>query len=151
MARVFVEWTDDLSIGIQEIDEQHKVLIDLINRLFHETIINHVAIDVTEGILQELIECTTIHFSLEESLFRIFDYPEIDKHSVSHVDLKAQILELQQKIKQGEALNGDLFVFLKKWLTNHIVNEDKQYAPFLIQQGVRSSWAKKSWLGKIWK
>ncbi|MCX7066578.1 MAG: bacteriohemerythrin [Methylococcales bacterium] len=150
MAKPFVEWTEGLSVGIQEIDEQHKVLINLINRLFDETIINQAAIGVTEEILDELIQYTIVHFAVEESLFRIFDYPAIDTHMGHHADLKAQVLELQKKIKQGLAVNSELLLFLKKWLTNHILQEDKQYAPFLIKQGVKSSWGKKSWLGKIW-
>jgi hemerythrin len=150
MAQVFVEWTESLSVGIQEIDEQHKVLINLINRLFDETIVNQAAVGVTEQILDELIQYTIVHFAVEESLFRIFDYPGIDSHMSRHVDLKAQVLELQKKIKQGQAVNSDLLLFLKKWLTNHILQEDKQYAPFLLKQGVKSSWGKKSWLGRIW-
>lgn len=150
MAKSFVEWSDSLSVGIQEIDEQHKVLINLINRLFDETIVNQATASVTEGILDELIQYTIVHFAVEESLFRIFDYPAIDAHMSRHVDLKAQVLELQKKIKQGQSVNSDLLLFLKKWLTNHILQEDKQYAPFLIKQGVKSSWGKKSWLGKIW-
>jgi hemerythrin len=150
MAKSFVEWSDSLSVGIQEIDEQHKVLINLINRLFDETIVKQASLSVTEEVLEELIQYTIVHFAVEESLFRIFDYPGIDQHMSLHVDLKKQVLELQKKIKQGQAVNNDLLLFLKKWLTNHILQEDKQYAPFLIKQGVKSSWGKKSWLGKIW-
>ena len=151
MAKLFVEWSDALSVGIQEIDEQHKVLINLINRLFDETVVNQSSAGVVEEVLRELVEYTVVHFAVEESLFRIFDYPEIDTHMKRHADLKEQVLELQKKIKQGETIvNSDLLMFLRKWLTNHILQEDKLYAPFLIKQGVKSSWAKKSWFGKIW-
>lgn len=151
MARSFVEWTDNLSVGIQEIDEQHKVLINLINRLFDQTIVHQAPASVTEEILQELVEYTLVHFAVEESLFRIFDYPGIETHMAIHAGLKTQVLELQKKVKAGQEVNTDLLMFLKKWLTNHILQEDQRYAPFLISQGVKSSWAKKSWLGKIWK
>jgi hemerythrin len=151
MAKLFVEWSDALSVGIQEIDEQHKVLINLINRLFDETVVNQAPIKVTEEILTELVEYTKVHFAVEESLFRIFDYPEIETHMSRHADLKAQVLDLQKKINQVQTvINSELLMFLKKWLTNHILQEDKLYAPFLIKQGVKSSWSKKSWLGKIW-
>lgn len=149
MAKLFVEWSDALSVGIQEIDDQHKTLINLINRLFDETIINQAPIKVTEQILNELVEYTVIHFAVEESLFRIFEYPEIEAHTNRHLDLKTQVLELQQKVKLGQSMvNSDLLMFLKKWLTNHILHEDKLYAPFLIKQGVKSTSTKKSWLGR---
>ena len=148
MAKLFVEWTDALSVGIQEIDEQHKILIGLINRLFDETVVNQASAEVTEEVLRELVEYTVVHFAVEESLFRIFDYPAIEAHMNLHTDLKTLVLDLQKKIKQGETVvNSDLLMFLRKWLTNHILKEDKLYAPFLIKQGVRSSWAKKSWFG----
>ncbi len=151
MAKSFVEWTDNLSVGIQEIDEQHKVLINLINRLFNETIVNQASSNVTEQVLQELVEYTLVHFAVEESLFRIFDYPGIEAHMAIHAGLKTQVIELQKKVREGQEVNTDLLMFLKKWLTNHILQEDQRYAPFLISQGVKSSWAKKSWLGRIWK
>lgn len=152
MKKLFVEWTDELSVGIEEIDEQHKVLVNLINRLFDETVVHQADPSVMDEILHELIEYTVIHFAVEESLFRIFDYPETELHTRHHDELKAQVLDIQKKVKLREAvINTELLIFLKKWLENHILHEDKRYGPFLIKQGVKSSWAKKSWLGKIWK
>ncbi|MCX7066579.1 MAG: bacteriohemerythrin [Methylococcales bacterium] len=149
----FVEWSDELSVGIEEIDEQHKVLVNLVNRLFDETVVHQAGTSaVMEEILHELIEYTVIHFAVEESLFRIFHYPATETHTRHHDELKAQVLDIQKKVKQGEAsLNTELLMFLKRWLTNHILQEDKLYAPFLLSQGVKSSWAERSWLGKIWK
>lgn len=146
----FVEWTNELSVGIQEIDEQHKILIDLINRLFDEIIKGGNAEKVQE-ILDELVQYTIVHFSFEEALFRIFDYPDTQIHARHHVDLKHQVFELQEKVKSGGAtVNTDLLLFLKKWLQNHILSEDKKYAPYLLKQGVKSTWDKKTWIGKIW-
>ncbi len=152
MGQLFVEWTDELSVGIQEIDEQHKILVNLINRLFDETVLNEADPSVIDQILHELIEYTVVHFAIEESLFRMFDYPEIDTHIGHHHDLKTQVFDLQKKIKLDPSIvNTELLIFLKKWLENHIQQEDKLYASFLIEHGVKSTWAKKSWLGKIWK
>ena len=41
MEREFIPWDDELSVGIQEIDEQHKILVNLINRLFNEALVKH--------------------------------------------------------------------------------------------------------------
>ena len=148
----FVEWSNELSVGIEEIDEQHKVLVNLVNRLFDETVVHQAGTSaVMEEILHELIEYTVIHFAVEESLFRIFHYPATETHTRHHDELKAQVLDIQKKVKQGEAsVNTELLMFLKRWLTNHILQEDKLYAPFLLSQGVKSSWSEQSWLGKIW-
>jgi hemerythrin len=147
----FVEWSDELSVGIEEIDAQHKILVNLINRLFDEAIVHQASPRVMEEILHELVEYTVIHFAVEESLFRIFHYPETEAHTTQHDQLKAQVLEIQQKIKQGEmTINTELLMFLKKWLEHHILYEDKLYGPFLLSQGVKSSWAEKSWFSKMW-
>ncbi len=152
MKQLFVEWSHELSVGIQEIDEQHKILINLINRLFDETVLNEADPLVIDKIMSELVEYTVVHFAVEESLFRMFDYPEIDAHIDHHHDLKMQVFEIQKKIKIDPSIvNTELLIFLKKWLENHIQKEDKLYASFLIKQGVKSLWAKKSWLGQIWK
>jgi hemerythrin len=152
MKQLFVEWSDDLSVGIQEIDEQHKILVNLINRLFDETALNEADPRVIEEIMSELIEYTVVHFAVEESLFRIFDYPEIETHIGHHHDLKVQVFEIQEKIKVDPSIvNTELLIFLKNWLEHHIQQEDKLYASFLIEHGVKSSWAKTTWLGKIWK
>jgi hemerythrin len=148
----FVEWTDNLSVGIEEIDEQHKILVNLINRLFDETVLHQATTNVIEEILHELVEYTVIHFAVEESLFRIFHYPGTESHTRHHDELKAQVLDIQKKIQRGEAtVNNELLMFLKKWLENHIISEDKLYGPFLLKQGVKSSWSERSWLGRIWR
>jgi hemerythrin len=152
MTKPFVEWTNELSVGIEEIDEQHKILVVLINRLFDETVVHQANPSVIQEILHELVEYTVIHFAVEESLFRIFHYPATELHTQHHDELKAQVLEIQQKVKQGEVtINTELLIFLRRWLTNHILQEDKLYSPFLLNQGVKSSWAERSWLGRIWK
>jgi hemerythrin len=154
MSKSFVEWTNELSVGIEEIDEQHKLLVNLINRLFEETVVHKSDNNrqVMEEILHELIEYTVIHFAVEESLFRIFNYPGTESHTKHHDDLKAQVVEIQAKVKKGEVtINVELLMFLKRWLEHHILYEDKLYGPFLLSQGVKKSWAEKSWLGKIWR
>lgn len=149
----FVEWTDHLSVGIEEIDAQHKTLVALINRLYDETIAHQAKPEVLEEILHELIEYTIIHFSVEESLFRIFHYPAAELHTQHHQALKHQVLELQQKIKRGEVnVNTEMLLFLKNWLQHHILEEDKQYTPFLLEQGVKSQSSKStasSWLSRF--
>ena len=147
----FTEWNDELSVGIEEIDAQHKLLVGLVNKLYEQTIVHQADTAVLDAILHELIEYTVIHFAVEESLFRIFDYPFTEIHTQHHNDLKAQVLEIQQKVKRGEtAVNIELLLFLQKWLQHHILEEDKLYGPFLLQQGVKSHSPKSSWLGRLW-
>ncbi len=147
----FVEWTDQMSVGIQEIDEQHKQLVDLINRLYD--LIVHPNKDKTaiREILNGLVQYTVIHFAVEESLFRIFNYPNYEIHKKRHEELRQQVMEINEIVQRGEKeVTVELLVFLRKWLRDHIMIEDKHYAPFLIKQGIKKTWEQRSWVGKIW-
>jgi hemerythrin len=146
----FIDWTEELSVGIQEIDEQHKILVDLINRLY-ESIVKQTDTQVVNDILTELVQYTVVHFAVEESLMRIFDYPDYEDHKKIHQELQQQVIDLHKKVKENNAsISMDLLKFLKNWLTRHIFVEDQKYGPFFLERGLKGSWSERSWVGKIW-
>lgn len=147
----FVQWTPQISVGIQEIDEQHKQLIQLLNKLFEVMLSKSPERDrVAQQTLHEVVNYTKIHFAVEESLFRIFNYPGYDEHKGKHDQLKSQVDDITRRVQSGEKrIDTALLVFLRNWVTQHIMEEDKQYSGFLLQQGVQKSWAKKSWFGRL--
>ncbi len=147
----YIPWSDDLSVGLQEIDEQHKILIHLINRLYDEAILKKANQSIIDDILNELKQYTIIHFSVEESLFRLFDYPHADAHQKQHERLKEEVISVHNKFKNGAAVTIELMSFLRRWIKNHIMMEDKKYSPFFLERGLKSTWSKQqSWIGKIW-
>lgn len=152
----FVEWSNELSVGIEEIDSQHKVLVDLLNEV-HEAIQQGRTVEVTKSIIDRLDEYTRVHFAVEESLLRILHYQDYDRHKNDHDKLIAQLGDLRSKLDKGKgAIGFELVFFLKNWLTKHIMEGDKRYAAYLLAQGVKpelskgSSWAQRFWhsLGK---
>ena len=146
----FVEWDDSLSVGIEEIDEQHKVLVDLVNKM-HEAIHQRHGSDVVIGILKDLAEYTRIHFAVEESLMRILNYPDYDDHKQIHEELLHTVQDLQEKVASGKKSIGfELMHFLKTWLVKHIMEEDMQYSGFFLQAGAQPKLGKKSWISKLW-
>jgi len=147
---MLIEWNDELSVGIQEIDEQHKVLVGLVNEM-HDAIHARHGSEVSSEILARLADYTRIHFAVEESLFRIFDYPGYEEHKAQHDELIKEILELQEKISTGQSnISFQLLHFLKMWLTQHILDSDKEYSPYLLKQGLKAKSAKSSWFKKLW-
>lgn len=147
----FLAWSSDLSVGIQEIDEQHKILAGLTNCLFREAILNKADPAIIESILNELIQYTQIHFSVEESLFRIFNYPEGEDHQQHHNQLKKEVINIKEKFLSGANVDLELMHLLRDWLTKHIMIEDKLYTPFFLSKGLKANWPKsRSWIGKIW-
>jgi hemerythrin len=149
--RDLVEWNDDLSVGIQEIDEQHKILVNLLNRLYHAVVTRNDSKEVIESILNELAQYTYVHFAVEESLMRIFNFTEYDTHKQHHAELAAQVFDLNRKVRSGEAVvSMELLNFLRSWLMNHIIKEDKRYTPHFLKHGLKAEWEQRSWMGKIW-
>ncbi|RDH89371.1 MAG: hemerythrin [endosymbiont of Seepiophila jonesi] len=146
----FVEWSDSLSVGIEEIDEQHKILVNLINRM-HQAIHERHGSDAAKGILAELADYTRIHFAVEESLMRILNYPGYEEHKEIHEELLNHVIELVQKVESGKtAIGFELLHFLKTWLTKHIMEEDMQYTGFFLAAGASPKLNKKSWIQRLW-
>jgi hemerythrin len=150
-------WSDDLSVGIQEIDEQHKELVLLLNRLHDAVVARHGSAACVE-ILNQLAEYTRVHFIVEESLMRILHYPDFEQHKGEHEALVEQVVALQQKLGSGQAaITFELLHFLKLWLTKHIAGSDRRYASFFIGKGMAPEWAhhveqsmRKKWSWKFW-
>ncbi len=146
----FVQWSDELSVGIEEIDSQHKVLVGIINKM-HEAIHQRHGSDVVKEILNELAEYTRIHFAVEESLMRILNFPGYEEHHEQHDELIGHMAELQEKVNSGKtAIGFELMHFLKVWLTKHILKEDMLYSNFFLASGVQSKLKKRSWVKKLW-
>jgi hemerythrin len=148
--RALIEWTDELSVGIQEIDEQHKVLVGLVNEM-HRAIHEHHGSETARQILDRLGDYTRIHFAVEESLMRIFDYPGYDEHKKQHEELIAQFRSYQAKVASGTAkISFELLHFLKLWLAQHILESDKEYAPHMLKLGAKAKSGQSSWFGRLW-
>jgi hemerythrin len=140
-----IVWQDDYSVGLQEIDEQHKCLINLINQLYEALAAKQHREQVAQ-ILEELVDYTLIHFAVEETLMRLFDYPEYAQHKQSHDGIAQQVREFQRAFRAGQAhLDMELLMFLKNWLTEHISKVDKRYAGHLSGHGVMGGWLRRFW------
>jgi hemerythrin len=146
----FFPWSRELSVGIEEIDEQHKLLVDIINHIY-EALINRAPREAASQLLEDLVQYTYVHFAVEESLFRITNYPDYDDHKALHDHLKKQVLQIKQSFDAGEIkLDLTLMSFLRSWLEDHIRGEDQAYAAHLLGCGLKSAWARPAWVGKIW-
>lgn len=131
-----VEWSDDLSVGIEEIDEQHKKLVALLNQM-NDAIHEHRGSAVTRGILNDLGEYTRVHFATEESLMHATEYPGYEEHKRQHDDLIEQLKDLQVKLDAGShSISFELLHFLKVWLTKHIIESDKLYGPYFLSRRI---------------
>ena len=99
MENFVFQWSDEFSVNIEEVDEQHRTLVGLVNDL-HVAIREHRGKTASRKVLDRLAEYTRTHFMLEESLMRLTRYPGFDVHRQQHEDLIAQVQSLQYKLDQ---------------------------------------------------
>jgi hemerythrin len=145
-----VGWSAALSVGIDEIDAQHQALIDLINEV-QDAVVGGGDREHQLDALGRLAEYTKIHFAVEESLMRIFDYPGYEEHKKQHEELIAQFRSYQAKVASGTAkISFELLHFLKLWLAQHILESDKDYAPHMLKLGAKAKSGQSSWFGRLW-
>jgi len=132
-----ITWNDALSVGIKQIDDQHRRLVRLVNGLF-DAMKEGKGKDLMGGVLSDLITYTAYHFSTEEHYFKQYGYPDSVKHIQEHLYLTKSATDLKTKFDKGEAIiTVEVMQFLKDWLNNHILRTDKKYSPFLIGKGLK--------------
>lgn len=133
-----IEWSSELSVGIDSIDNQHQKLINMINAL-NDAMSTGEANEVLEKIFSGLAAYTQKHFAYEEQLFDKHGYAGTQEHKQQHKALIDQVVDLSEKFKSsgGSVISIEVMQFLKDWLTNHIMKTDKEYTDFLVEKGVK--------------
>lgn len=126
-----ITWSDELSVGVEAFDNQHKRLVALINEL-HDAMSTGKGSTVLGRILSELADYTVYHFRAEEAVFEKYEYPGFSSHRESHGELTRQVLDFKDRFEAGQAvLSIEIMRFLTDWLTDHILGADKAYTAFL--------------------
>ena len=134
-----IEWKDEYNLEIPAIDRQHRKLFDYLNAL-RQGIMDHNTVDAINKSLQDLYEYGKEHFSFEEHLMELGDYSVLAEHKVKHQEFNQKIEEYKNKFQQGnELMATDIIVFIKTWLLNHILIEDRKYADYFVKNNFRCS------------
>lgn len=126
-------WDRILSVGVEEIDDDHRRLLDLFNILNH-SVTEGSAPEYLAAVLEELINCTAWHFSHEERLMLRHGYEGLAQHRAEHEELIRSARELQHKILQaGLQVAEEDLVYLERWLTQHILTDDAKLGAYLAE------------------
>ena len=121
-----MKWRPDFNLGIEKIDAQHKKIIELINALntaFMEDQTNERLGDI----FSELIDYADYHFRDEEALFSAHNFPFTEEHKRMHEKFILKVSDLKKNFEEGQSVTFRLMGFLKKWLTDHILDADREY------------------------
>jgi len=129
-----VQWSDDLSYGVQAMDDDHKVMISLVNHMYSLASDDKEDFDATP-LLAKLAEYAILHFRREEIIMETCDYPEMESHLEHHHKLEMQVFELlKNKNRTFNAKETDeLIQFLSDWLYDHISTVDQLMTPHVAK------------------
>jgi len=124
----YLAWSDDLSVGNDFIDHDHRKLIEMVNRL-HVVMHEGRGKEVLGKVLNNLISYTKEHFRREEDLMRQIRYPGYFEHKEEHEKLMTQVLDLEAKFESGNtSLSIQVLHYLRDWLIHHIGESDRALA-----------------------
>jgi len=126
MTETLFRWDESFLIGIDELDHEHKQLIDDINRLHEELAGNHKS-EIRKW-LGEICARMQAHFALEEHVMKEHDYEFFDEHKREHDELLDNCTEymMQYSNNTSTSTTTSMEKSLKHWVLNHIVTSDKK-------------------------
>jgi len=132
-----MKWSEDLSVQVSEIDQQHQRLIDLINQL-HEAMLQKQGKQVVSKIIDELAAYTVYHFQTEEKYMQQFKYSGLLSHKNEHDTFVQKVDTFQKEFDAGKlGLSIEIMTFLRDWVTNHIMGTDKKYSATFNKNGLQ--------------
>lgn len=124
-----MEWSSQLDIGVDEMNHQHQVLLDLMNDLHNKWERKESRLVLGEA-LTKLKLATVEHFREEEEFQEKIGWSKLDTHKMIHKRLLDKFGSLEEEFKKTGELGEPFFHFLRFWLSSHIQGIDKEYAAF---------------------
>ncbi|GBD90056.1 bacteriohemerythrin [bacterium BMS3Abin04] len=128
-----LEWSEKLSVKVEEIDSQHKKLIKIINNL-NDAWKNDFKFEEFKNVFLDLIDYTEYHFRSEEKYMEKYNYPKLEIHRKQHRAFVDRLMKLKEKCSYNKKeAYTDLLSFLSNWIVVHIMNSDREYVPYISE------------------
>ena len=131
-----INWRDEFSVGVEEMDRQHKKLLAMINKLIEE---QHTLTDpqTIAELLDGMVDYAQEHFRAEEYLMAEYGYDRKDRQEKQHKEFLDKTYSFMSASEVGpNILSVALLDYLSSWLINHILTEDMQYKEFFRGKGL---------------
>jgi len=131
-----IQWDDSLSVGIELIDDQHKLLIEKLKELSLAYNEGHEQNELLKT-LSFMIDYTDFHFTSEEQEMERNNYPGLPEQKKQHKEFKVTLDNILDDYKDEgptESLAESINTFLYNWLVGHIKGSDRKLGTFLAQK-----------------
>jgi hemerythrin-like metal-binding protein len=128
-----MEWNPSLSVSVDEMDQEHQKLIQLVNDLY-EAMKAGIEKKEMDQVFDTLTTYTQNHFSSEETFLQSIGYPDLDVHKIEHQKLISSVEDFKDQYDAGQAMvSMKLIGFLRDWVHNHIQQTDMKYSDYTNQ------------------
>ena len=129
-------WTENFSVGVARLDDQHKRLVQMINRLIAEPRLTTES-ETISSLLSEMTSYARKHFSAEEELLRRHHYPRLEEQVAEHQAFQKKTTDFcSATMLHVRVVPETLLHYLSDWLVHHILKTDMAYKPFFREQGI---------------
>ena len=132
-----LQWREQLSVGNDLIDADHKHLIGIINQA-EQSLKTKNMVGLT-SVIESLSNYSKIHFAREELIAKAVAYPNVEHLHTSHAVLLTRLMQVKQEIghELTEESGAHFGAFLHDWLISHVIKEDMLLKPFLTKHSPR--------------
>jgi hemerythrin len=131
-----IQWSPRYSVGVGKIDEQHKRIILMINRLVKANEAT-TSSEIISDLITQMTQYAQEHLKTEENLMAEYGYPLLGQHKQYHINYRKKIVDLCKAVPLGVSVVPEVMLnFLVQWWQNHILHEDMAYKPFFNEKGV---------------
>jgi hemerythrin-like metal-binding protein len=131
-----LEWNDDLSVKVAEVDEQHKKCVDMVNELY-DSMRSGSSAETLLKIVDDMRNYTEFHFTTEEKFMEQHEFSGLQEHKQEHEEFIAKVVQVEGDCQSGKgSLDMEVLNFLSNWLVTHINDTDKKMGEFLASKGV---------------
>jgi hemerythrin-like metal-binding protein len=127
----YVVWEDQYALGHDEIDRQHRQIVDLLNELY-DGVRDGIKEERMAAILDGLCRYAETHFAFEEAVLAKIGYPNLAAHRRQHAWWRAKAHEFQARFQSHDReICQDAFTMARNWWLEHIQHEDRECIPYL--------------------
>jgi PAS domain S-box-containing protein/hemerythrin-like metal-binding protein len=127
-----VIWNDAYSVGVAEMDEQHKKLVGMINQLADcHAAQSAESSEAFHEVLCRMFDYTRVHFKAEEDYLQRIGYPQLLAHEKEHTAFVEKMTTYSLVASDGVQDCEGAYHYMKNWLLSHILKSDMQYRLFV--------------------
>jgi hemerythrin-like metal-binding protein len=132
-----IVWTEEFSLGVEKLDQQHRELFSIVNELIENQDATATS-ELLEDVLFRVCGYAAYHFRTEERVMKEYGYPgyasQVSEHAAFRVKAAGFCADAIAG-KNESGLLGEMLEYLHNWLFNHILESDLVFKNFLIQNG----------------